>query len=989
MKLTKEQAKENLAELIAKYEKELSADKLKDYNEEATKLNFIQPLLKDVLGWDVNNRDEVSPEENVSRGRVDYGLKINDRIKVYVEAKTPKDGLMGHVEQALKYGYNKKNVPFVLLTNFDETWLFDVTVKPNLRNPLKGRKSYLKYDQYLDYFDELWQLSKESAVNGELDKLLLKKSDLAKLPVDKAILADLKRWREILAKDIFKNNPKLFDSGDKEKDAVYLKEITQKLLDRIVFMRSCEDRGLVHRSHLNVLFEERTETVGTNTMLFLKNEFESYNRNFDSDLFRPQEWEKDLAIDFTIMEEIIKDSYNPYQFDVIPLEVLGNIYEEYLGDTIRLTDQQVKYEMKLEVRKAGGVYYTPEYIVDYIVKNTIGKLLNELPHNKIKELKILDPACGSGSFLIRAYEEMLNYYRRQKKGKLKSTDGQKKLHQEEELPHLDIFEKRRILVDHIYGVDLDDQAVEVTKLSLMLKMLDGEHGTLTGYAILPMLDSNIKCGNSLVSGDAVELKKFFGDEWYKVKPFNWDKSFAHIMKKGGFDVVIGNPPYFNIDKVWGKESPLTDFIKENYPKIHTDKTDILFYFLAKSINLSKHTVGFIVSRAFLEAYKAKKLREFILSSAKIISITDFDGFHVFEAGISTTIPILEVESNINKRNKNKIVVTRLKTPSISADQVYQSLKNKDNASEFFEVFNYDQKDLGSDSWNFVTSAGKDLNSKIDGNHPKISEICDVGKGMETGRNDVFGNLSLQDTKRLKLELNWVKKRATNSDIKRYFIIDRSEYLIYIEDIPSFKEAPKNIMAYIKSHEVELKERAAFQRGDCEWWKYTWPLHKEWYSKIKILCPYLAGENRFALDSSKEFISLTDTTVIFSKGSLKENIKYVLALLNSKLLTYRFRSIGKLKSKGIYEYFWNSVSKLPICTIDFSNASQKKLHDKIVGLVDIMLDLNKKIQDAKGSEQEQIQKQIDQTDNEIDELVYKLYGLTEKEIKVIEEVKEGT
>ena len=566
MPLTKQKAKENLAKLIARFEQEKSAGKIESYNEEATKTAFIQPLLKDVLGWDVNNRDEVSPEENVSRGRVDYGLKINDRIKIYVETKTPKDSLMVHVEQALKYGYNKKSVPFVLLTNFDETWLFDVTIKPNLKNPLKGRKSDVKYDQYLDWFDELWLLSKESALNGELDKLLLKKSDLEKLPVDKAILKDLKHWREILARDIFKNNPKLFDSGDKEKDAIYLKEITQKLLDRIVFMRSCEDRGLVHRRHLNELFEERTDTVGTNTMLFLKNEFEGYNRNFDSDLFRPQDWEKDLAIDFAVMEEIIKDSYNPYQFDVIPLEVLGNIYEEYLGDTIRLTDQQVKYEMKLEVRKAGGVYYTPEYIVDYIVKNTIGKLLNELPHNKIKELKILDPACGSGSFLIRAYDEMINYYRRQKKLKLKHSAEQKRLHQEEELPHLDIFEKRQILLDHIYGVDLDEQAVEVTKLSLMLKMMDGEHGLVSGHAILPMLDSNIKCGNSLVSGDALELKKFFGDDWYKVKPFNWDLSFSKVMKKGGFDVVVGNPPYiFARDE--GFSQAEKDYFNQTYKSV--------------------------------------------------------------------------------------------------------------------------------------------------------------------------------------------------------------------------------------------------------------------------------------------------------------------------------------------------------------------------------------------------------------------------------------
>lgn len=985
MPLSKTQAKANLKTLIEKFHKELSAGHIQDYNEEATKTAFIQPLLKDVLGWDVNDHNEVSPEETISSGRVDYGLKIDAKLKVFVEAKPARADLIKHVEQAIRYGYNRKGVPFVLLTDFEEVRLFDVTLKPNLRNPLSGQKISLRYDQYLERFDELWLLSKESVLNGELDKLLFKKSEKERLPVDKAILADLKEWRESLAKDIYKNNPNLFRSADREKDAHYLKEITQKILDRIIFMRSCEDRGLIHRSHLKDLFEARTETVGTGTMVFLKEEFKSYNINFDSDLFRPQEWEEHLAIDFTVMQEIILDTYNPYQFDVIPVEVLGNIYEEYLGYTIRLTDQQVRYELKPEVRKAGGVYYTPEYIVDYIVKNTIGKLLGELPPHKIKKLRILDPACGSGSFLIRAYEEMLNYYRRQKKALHKEHHGQRTLglKEEETLPRLNIHEKKDILLKHIFGVDIDEQAVEVTKLSLMLKMLDGERGTVTAQAVLPMLDKNIQCGNSLVSGDTLELKKYFGDNWDKVNAFNWEERFSPIMKQGGFDVVIGNPPYFNIDKVWGKNAPVASFMKAAYPEIWADKTDILFYFLAKSITLSKHLVGFIVSRAFLEAYKAQKLREFIRSSVKVLSIIDFDGFHVFEAGISTAIPILEIESNTNKRDKNKIAVMRLKTPSISVDQVSRLLKNKDETSEFFEVFKYDQKGIGNDSWNFVTSENKGLNDKIDSNYPKISEICNVGQGMQTGRNDIFGNLFPTDVKRFKLESNWLRKRATNSDIKRYLITDRLEYLIYIEDILSVKELPKNISAYLKNHEAELKKRAAFQRGNCEWWKYTWPLHKEWYSKVKILCPYLAGENRFALDSSKEFISLTDTTVIFPKESLKENIKYVLALLNSKILTYRFRSIGKLKSGGIYEYFWNSVSKLPIRMINFANLKEKAMHDKIVGLVDIMQDLNNKIQSAKGSAKDQLQRQIDKTDREIDDLVYKLYGITEAERKTIE------
>ncbi|MDD5259906.1 MAG: N-6 DNA methylase, partial [bacterium] len=413
MQLNKAKAKDNLKRLIAKFERELSSGQVYEYNEEATKTAFIQPLLKDVLGWDVTERDEVSPEYTISKGRIDYGLKIEGKIKIFVEAKPVKADLNKHIEQAIRYGYSHKGVPFVLLTDFEGIKLFDVTVKPDIRNPKKGVKLDLNWKDYLGKFDSLWVLSKESVINGKLDELLrVKPRD--RVQVDKAILSDLENWRESLAKDIYKHNHKLF-SGDLEKDAVYLREITQKLLDRIIFMRFCEDRHLTYRSQLRDLFEGRGANVGTNTMVFLGEEFRQYERTFNSNLFLQKQWERELAIDFEVMKDIILESYNPYDFAVLPIEVLGNIYEQYLGYTIRLTEQQVKYEQKPDVRKAGGVYYTPEYIVDYIVKNTVGKMLKELTPNKIKKIRILDPACGSGSFLIKAYEEMLRYYKEQKK----------------------------------------------------------------------------------------------------------------------------------------------------------------------------------------------------------------------------------------------------------------------------------------------------------------------------------------------------------------------------------------------------------------------------------------------------------------------------------------------------------------------------------------------------------------------------------------------
>jgi len=505
--MDKEKAKQNLERLVTKFKSEFEAGKTDNYTEEETKAAFITPLLCDVLGWDVTNRDEVTMEHKTSRGRVDYGIKLNNKIIFFVEAKPIRYELENAIPQAVKYCFNRKDVPFVLLTDFEGIMFFDATVKPELRNIKKGIKINLKWNEYTDKFDELWQLSKPEVIAGSLEKLFtLKPKD--RVSVDKTILSDLENWRESLAKNLYRNNKNLFYTNDREKDAQFLKEIMQKILDRIIFIRFCEDRQLTQIRPIKQRFDERGENVGINAYIYiLSGLFREYETVFNSDLFKSQDWERDLFLDFKDVNKIIQETYDPYMFDVIPIEVLGNIYEQYLGYTIKFEGDSIKYEPKPEVRKAGGIYYTPAYIVDYIVKNTVGKLLEELPETKIKKLRILDPACGSGSFLIRAYEEMLKYYEKLKKNvKTKIIEGQTSIEIPEAETKLTIQEKAEILKNHIFGVDIDDQAVEVTKLSLMLKMLEGEWGFVKGTAVLPMLDKNIKCGNSLVWPNALELK---------------------------------------------------------------------------------------------------------------------------------------------------------------------------------------------------------------------------------------------------------------------------------------------------------------------------------------------------------------------------------------------------------------------------------------------------------------------------------------------------
>lgn len=950
MTLTKPQAKENLAKLVQKFKKEMDSGRAQEYNEEETKHSFIEPFLKDVLGWDVANHDEVGYEHPTSRGRVDYSLKVDGKIRAFIEAKPIRVDLRKHIPQAVGYGYSRKDVPFVLLTDFEGIKLFDVTIKPIARNLRRGLKLDLNWKDYEKEFDRLWLLSKESVAKGDLDKFLLVKPK-DRLPVDKAILEDLKEWRQILAKDIYRNNPKLFSSQDLEKASLYLKEITQKILDRLIFIRFCEDRRLSHIASLKESFNERTEALGTKAYgVILKDKFKQYQILFNSDLFDVQGWEGELKLDFSVLCDIVLATYDPYQFDAIPLEVLGNIYEQYLGYTIRLSGEQVKYELKPDVRKAGGIYYTPEYIVDYIVKNTVGKLLEDLSPAKVKKLRILDPACGSGSFLIRAYEEMLKFYLKNKKLKPKQ-EGQVEL----ELGHkvgevrLSIKEKREILSQHIFGVDIDEQAVEVTKLSLMLKMLEGEYGFVAGSHLLPMLDSNIRCGNSLISGDTLELKKYFGDDWFKVNPFNWDKQFPQIMaKEGGFNVVIGNPPYVNVENLLDNERK---YLMEEY-ETAIKRFDIYIAFIEKGLSLLRPQglLSFIIPYPFLNQNYAEMLRKKIILEFNLLNILDLSEIKVFqEAKVRNCI--VAIQKPKEKASKaDTIIVKQVKTEQDIRD-IYKLPVMKFSSSLFLA--------LPKCMYRLDLNPGKiTLLDKINNSSIFVGNVCYVNWGARTG------NIKKYVIK--KPINNFCKKMINARNIERYSLNYTGEYIIYKKDElynPMFEELFESPKIIVRDISGKSRLKSTYDEE-----KY----YAEHTVSLAVPFRYLKDVKRSGLNISNEQV----------KQSLKYDLKYILGHINSKLANWYFVS----KLGGGLHVYPNDVKKLPVYPLNLSNPNDKQLHDNLVALVDVMLDLNKKLATTQGKEKDQLQKQIEATDREIDDLVYKLYGITVEERKIIEEVK---
>ena len=556
------------------------------FDEENTKIKFLNPFFEE-LGWNVRNEGlsarfrEVVFEDSIKVGSKtkapDYSFRLGGQRIFFVEAKKPSRDIAkdkDHAFQVRRYGWSA-GLPLCILTDFEELAVYDTTIKPSKNQSASiGRIKYYKYTEYIDKWDEIYNIfSKEAVLSGKFDNYAnnVKQDKKGTSEVDDEFLKEIENWRLLLARNIALRNTQL--------NIDELNYAVQLIIDRIIFLRIAEDRKIERYGRLRKLLEK--PDIYKNFTKICKEADAKYNSGlfhfdpYDKEDFTTDTYTLNLTIDDKIFKEIFKNLYypdSPYEFSVISTEILGKVYEQFLGRVIRLTEShQAKVEEKPEVKKAGGVYYTPQYIVDYIVENTVGQKIKGLTPNQISKIKIIDPACGSGSFLIRAYQYLLDYHldyytkleKRPKNVIYTAKDG---------IERLTINEKKRILKNNIYGVDIDTLAVEVTKLSLLLKVLEDQNKEVVEQQqklfherALPNLSSNIKNGNSLIANDILEEQELTEEEISKINPFDWEDEFPEIFPEAnkkkhsnetsqdndsdeakgtdGFDVIIGNPPY--------------------------------------------------------------------------------------------------------------------------------------------------------------------------------------------------------------------------------------------------------------------------------------------------------------------------------------------------------------------------------------------------------------------------------------------------------------
>jgi len=1022
------EALKQISNLVERFQRNVEAYRSPAYNETQLRREFIDPFFE-ALGWDVANKagyaeqyKDVIHEDAIKIAGAtkapDYCFRIGGVRKFFLETKKPSVDIKGQTSPAYqlrRYAWSAK-LPISILTDFEETAIYDCRFRPKPSDkPSVGRVRFYTYTQYLDSFEEIYNLlSKEFVLKGSFDKFAESESQKrGTAEVDAEFLKEIESWREDLAKDIAMRNVSL--------SVHELNFAVQLTIDRIIFLRMCEDRGIEKYGQIQSLLN------GANTYRRLREIFYHADDKYNSGLFdfKTDRLTPEIKVDDKPLKDIFKTLYypeSPYEFSVLGADILGHVYEQFLGKVIRLTEgHRAKVEEKPEVRKAGGVYYTPTYIVEYIVKNTIGKIVgaglsarllslskdqgthrevplqHKLTPKQISKIRILDPACGSGSFLLGAYQYLLDYHRDwyQKDGPQKHT---KEIYQGRGGQwYLTIQDKKRILLNNIYGVDIDPQAVEVTKLSLLLKVLEDENQDtlerqmkLFKERALPDLGTNIKCGNSLIGSDFHSVgaghdltslsvgarhvpPSLNEEEMYRINPFDWEKEFPEIMKQGGFDAVIGNPPYVRQEGLGDAKA----YFQSHY-KTFRPTADLYVNFIERGLGLLKKTglFGMIVSNKWLRAAYGKPLREFLSSNASVLQLIDLAGLPVFVR--ATVRTIILICSPVQKQRATIRYLAPVPLDDFRTINTGERLQEL--ASE--RALELPVSSLSPEGWSLSGLIAKQVIEKIKQVSTSLKIYLQRNPlfGIKTGLNQAFiidhqtrKHLIAEDPKSSEI----IKPLLTGRDVRRYNIGFANRYLIWTYIGIPIERYPA-IFKHLKQFQPQLQKR--WDQGNF-WWELRACDYYDEFEKSKIIYPDIATSCRFALDRNGYFSS--NTTYFIPADDL-----YLLGLLNSRLGQFYFSDVcAGLEGGGstYLRFFGQYLEGFPVRNINFSDPDEKACHDRMVKLVEQMQTFHKQLVAAKTPDDKiRLQRQIDATDQQIDHLLYELYGLTEEEVKIVED-----
>jgi len=981
-----------------------------NYNEAQLRKDFVEPFFA-ALGWDVQNKmglpqnlREVTYEGRVvsgdeSRKKPDYAFRLAGKRKFFVESKKPSITVEKDSKSAFqlrRYGWSAR-LSISVLTNFKHLVIYDCQGAPQEKDNFRTCRSRLySYHDYVGKFEEIFELlSREFVYSGAFDKRFAEVVVRGNLPIDEYFLTQIDKWRKHLANDIFKKNPSI-----KEDELNYLVE---SFINRIVFLRICEDREIEK-------YQRLLQTADKDAREKLLDVFKDADKRYNSGIFdfRKDQISLRVAISDYVLVKIIRDMYyprSPYIFSVVESNILGRIYELFLTKRIQITNKKnVKIVKKPEIAHDLGIVSTPSFVVEELVSRTIKPLCEGKDPEEISRLKFADIACGSGSFLLEVYNYLLNYHlnqyvRLQTHDKIYRGEGDNWF--------LTIQEKKRILLDSIFGIDIDPSAVEVTKFSLLVKLLEDESAnSINAYSIanvLPSLEENIKCGNALIDKSFFTFKMpsdLSSDELDRVKIFDWNRAFQ-FDGETGFDAIVGNPPYTRI-QVMKKLFPLElEYYQHHYSSGHTNNFDKYYLFVERALDhlRAKGLAGFITPHKFMKIKAGGALRRIISEGKHLQELVHFGKEQVFERSTTTYTCLLVL-------TKSSLEEFKLELVRDLHDWKYNIANRKSIAVKASEI--------DASPWLLIVGPMKLLVNRLRKLPKRLSSIADIFVGLQTSMDKIYvikpqlmsdNDVQFKDlrSKEWRIERSITRPAIYDLETTPFMNLKPNGLIIFpyfFKDGNAFPYSEEELsqryplaFKYLQHYRGLLAKRNVSGPNGEKWFRYgrSQSLTK-FDGRKKLIVKVLSLTPCFTYDDSNLCFTGGGNGPYYGVSLKPDQVIsefFLQGVLNSKLMDLFVKNWSSVFRAGYYSYGKEFIEKLPMVDLDLTKDSDKRLHDQIVRVVGRLRDLEKQLENAripakKGMLTSQARLLVD----ELDEAVYDLYSLTDDEKEYLRHLNLG-
>lgn len=959
------------------------------YTETEARVEFIDPFFK-ILGWDMSNeqglanslkdvvREESCNIESTIK-RPDYSFRIHAERKFFIEAKKPSVDIKASKDSAIQvrsYGWTS-SVPVSILTNFKTIRVYDTTIPPQESDNVNVALLFeYDYQNYLHDFDEIKSIFGRNAVaNGSIEDKF-KTATPGSIQINSYFLDKINLWRLQLAQDIYSRHSKLLNSE-------ILNDITQTLINRMIFIRMCEDRGIENKERL-------LSVAKSKDYIQLQQLFKNLDDRYDTGLFAINDdpMQKNISLDSHLFLDIIKELYYPkapYNFSVLTADFLGQIYEHFLMKQLVIDERTNSLSLvDKPVYQNRDIVVTPQPLVDEIVHRTLTGYFNSVNEiqsiDDITKLNVLDIAVGSGRFLLKCIDIIIDYVI---SFCLKNNIGGLVYKVSEGDFRLSFNVKRKIVESCLYGIDIDYNAVEIARFSMLIKLLEDENSSTLpdGKHILPNLNNNVIWGNSVVDTDFVAPD----DANIRITiPMNWRiKGLPETV-----DIVVGNPPYLKTEEMVRLNKPEYNYFKNKYKSPHK-QFDKYFIFIERAIShLSKNAwVGMIVPNKWMTIEAGTKLRNIFASKGLVMEIVDFGNELVF-AGKSTYVCMLI----LTKKDHDIFLYKKL-----DSYETWRAAPKDKGLKLPYNII----KQLGSSPW--ILPANNEEAQKLYAlykNSVKMSEIATIFNGLQTSAEPIYSITEWEDCgdkiSFIKDNIKWtIEKTITkpyllnSGRVKSYTIIEADGLIIYpyqqdasgrTRCIPlvELKKHFPLAYRYFEQHKEKLSNRKmSAPASSDEYYRYgrTQALYTS-FSYPKILYTVNQLGDKYGIDVTGTGFASGGTAgeVAIINPVQGYSLEFIMALLNQPLAEFFMHKRGSPFRGGYFSRGSAVIADLPVPKLDFNNTSQHRLHQEVTNNTKKIISIEKQISTAIGRSKDRLLDLKKQLIAENQNLFNKLWGM---------------